>query len=74
MSALCQDKATHISDHIQEWRIWKRLIKYYIPLEFPLEWFHRSLLPYILMDVSKSGVTSEEEVIFKDQQLDLIYY
>jgi hypothetical protein len=30
LSTLQQDKATHISDNIQEWYIWKRLIKSYI--------------------------------------------
>jgi hypothetical protein len=49
------------------------LIKAYIPPEFLLEWFLKSLLPYISKDVSTSGVTSEEEEIFKSQQLDLIY-
>jgi hypothetical protein len=72
-SALHQDKATHISDHIQEWHRRKRLIKAYIPPEFLLEWFLKYLLPYISKDVSTSGVTSEEESIFKSQQLDLIY-
>jgi hypothetical protein len=38
-----------------------------------LEWFLKSLLPYILKDVSTSKATSEEEDIFKAQQLDLIY-
>jgi hypothetical protein len=73
LSTLHQDKATHISDHIQEWHRWKRLIKAYIPPEFLLEWFLKSLLPYISKDVSTSRVTSEEEAIFKAQQLDLIY-
>jgi hypothetical protein len=73
LSAFHQDKATHISDHIQEWHRWKRLIKAYIPLEFLLEWFLKSLFPYISKDVSTSRVTSEEEAIFKSQQLDLIY-
>jgi hypothetical protein len=49
------------------------LIKAYIPPEFLLEWFLKSLLPYISKDVSTSRVTSEEEAIFKAQQLDLIY-
>jgi hypothetical protein len=66
LSALRQYKATHISDHIQEWRRRKRLIKAYIPPEFLLEWFLKSLLPYILKDVFTSRVTSEEENIFKD--------
>ena len=42
-----QDKATYISDHIQEWHRRKRLIKAFIPPEFLLEWFLNSLLPYI---------------------------
>jgi hypothetical protein len=70
---LCQDKSMHISDHIQEWHRWKRLIKAYTPPEFFLEWFLNSLFPYISKDVSTSGVTSEQEFIFKPQQLDLIY-
>jgi hypothetical protein len=73
LSALLQDKSTHISDHIQEWRRWKRLIKAYIPLEFLLEWFLKYLLPYISKDVSTYRVTSEDESIFKAHQLDLIY-
>jgi hypothetical protein len=73
LSALRQDKATHISDHIQEWRRRKRLIIAYIHPKFLLEWFLKSLLPYISKDVSTSGVTYEEEAIFKAQRLDLIY-
>jgi len=38
-----------------------------------LEWFLKSLFPFILKDVSTSRVTYEEESIFKSQQLDLIY-
>ena len=55
-----QDKSTHISDHIQEWCRRKRLIKAFIPSEFLLEWFLKSLLPYIVKDVSKYGVMNEE--------------
>ena len=65
--------ATHISDHIQEWRRRKSLIKATIPPKFLLEWFLKFLLPYISKDVSISGVTNEEEAILRDQQLDLIY-
>jgi hypothetical protein len=49
------------------------LINAYIPLKLFLEWFLKSLLPYILKDVSTSNVTSKEEAIFKNQQLDIIY-
>ena len=51
-----QDKATHISDHTQEWHRWKRLIKANIPPKFLLEWFLKLLFPYISKDVSTSGV------------------
>jgi hypothetical protein len=56
LSTFYQEKSTHISDHIQEWNRWKRLIKAYIPQEFMLEWFLKSLQPYISKDVSTSGV------------------
>jgi hypothetical protein len=73
LSTYHHDKSTHILDHIQEWRRRKWLIKATIPLEFMLEWFLKSLLSYFLMDVSTSGVMTEEEAIFKSQQLDIIY-
>jgi hypothetical protein len=49
------------------------LIKTAIPPELLLEWFLKSLQPYISKDVSTSGVGYEEEAIFKSQQLYLIY-
>ena len=64
LSKFWQDKATHISDHIQEWHRRKRLIKGNIPHKFLLEWFLKSLLPYIAKDVSKSRVMNEEHDIF----------
>ena len=73
LSTFQHDKATHISDHIQEWRRQKRLIKAFMPPEFLLEWFLKSLLPYIAKNVSTSGVQNEEQAIFRAQKLDLIY-
>jgi len=73
LSTLCQDTATHISDYIQEWRRRKRLIKTPIPLDLFLEWFLMSLHAPISKDIATSGVTTEEEAIFRAQQLDLIY-
>ena len=73
LSTFRKDKATHILDHIQEWRRRKRLIKSTIPPEFLLEWFLKYLFPYISKDVSTSRVTTEEEAILRAQQLDLIY-
>ena len=49
------------------------MIKAFIPLEFLLEWFLKSLLPYIANDISASGVQNEERAIFRPQELDLIY-
>lgn len=64
---------THISDHIQEWKRRKRLIKDEIPPEFHLKWFLKSLQLEISKDVFMSGVYSEEQAIFRAQQLELIY-
>ena len=64
LSTFQKDKATHISNHIQEWRRRKRLIKSFIPSKFLLEWFLKSLLPYIAKDVSTSEVKNEEQAIF----------
>ena len=63
----------HISDHIQEWHRQKRLIKAFIPPEFLLKWFLKSLIPYIAKDVSTYGVHNKEHAIFRAQGLDLIY-
>jgi len=68
-----QDTATHISNHIQEWRRRKRLIKAEIPPKFCLKWFLKSLQLEISKDVSMSRVYSEERAIFRAQQLELIY-
>ena len=65
LSTFRQNKATHISDHIQEWRRQKSLIKATIPPEFLLEWFLKSLFSYISKDVSTSGVTNKEEAILR---------
>jgi hypothetical protein len=43
LSPFHQDKSTHISYHLQEWRRRKSFIKAYIPPDFLLEWFFKSL-------------------------------
>ena len=73
LSTFWKDKATHISNHIQEWHRQKRLIKAFISSEFLLEWFLKSLFPYIAKDVSTSGVQNDEQAIFRAWELDLIY-
>ena len=49
------------------------MIKAFIQSKFLLEWFHKLLLPYIVKDVSTSGVQNEEQAIFRVQEMDLIY-
>ena len=73
LSTFWQDKATYISAHIQEWHRQKRFIKVFIPPEFLLDWFLKSLLPYIVKDVSTSRVHNKEQAIFRAQELDLVY-
>lgn len=68
-----QTTATHISDHIHEWRRHRRMVKTYVPDQLLAEWFIKSLLPSITEDVAKGGVVTEEQVIACAQYLDLIY-
>jgi hypothetical protein len=68
-----QTNVDHISYHIREWRRWKSLIKVLVPPSFLLEWFLKSLVPQLSKYVATSGVFSEEEVIMRAQQLELIY-
>jgi hypothetical protein len=49
------------------------LIKTPIPPTFLLEWFLKSFHPPISKDIATSGVSNEEEAVFRAQQLDLIY-
>ena len=58
-----QTTATHISDHIHEWRRRRRMINTYVPDQLLAEWFIKSLLPSITEDVAKGGVVTEEKVI-----------
>jgi hypothetical protein len=62
-----QTTTDHISDHIQEWRCRKSLIKVPVPPTFLLEWFLKSLVPQLSKDVATSGVFSEEDAIMRAQ-------
>ena len=73
MTSPRQSTATHISNHIHEWRQRRCLIKAMIPYQFLNVWFVKSLLPPIVWDVVMEGVTTEEEVISHAQYLDLVY-
>ena len=68
-----QTNATHISDHIHEWRRRRRMVKTFVPDQLLVEWFIKSLLPSITEDVAKGGVITEDQVITRAQYLDLIY-
>jgi hypothetical protein len=68
-----QTKVDHISDHIQEWKCHKSLIKVSVPPALLLEWFLNSLVPQLSKDVATLGVFSDKETIMRGQQLELIY-
>jgi hypothetical protein len=68
-----QTKADHISNHIQEWRCQKSLIKVLVPPAFLLEWFLKYLVPQLSKDVTTLGVFFEEDSIMRAQHLELIY-
>ena len=74
LTSLRQNTATHISDHIHEWRRCNRLVKVPIPDALLVDWFTKSLFPKISCDVAMSGVVIEEDIIRRAQHLDLIYW
>ena len=47
LTYLRQNTSTHISNHIHEWRRWRRLIKAPIPDQLLADWFTKSSLPLI---------------------------
>ena len=73
MNNFKQTIATHISDHIHEWRHRRRMVKTFVPHQLLADWFIKSLLPCITEDVAKGGIVIEEKVIARAQYLDLIY-
>jgi hypothetical protein len=73
LSSFKQNKATHISDHIHEWRQRRRLIKLELPDQLLAEWFTKSFLNDIDRDIAMGGVVTEEQAISRAQYLDLVY-
>jgi hypothetical protein len=65
--------ATHILDHIQEWRRCQRLIKAIVPDQLLVDWFTKSLFPCIARDVTMGGEVTEEQSISHAQYLELVY-
>ena len=68
-----QTNATHISDHIHEWRCHRRMVKTFVLDQLLVEWLIKSLLPSITKDVAKGGFVIEDQFITRAQYLDLIY-
>jgi hypothetical protein len=73
LSSFKQTKATHISDHIHEWRRRRRLIKIELPDQLVAEWFTKSFMNDIAHDISMGGFVIEEQAISRAQYLDLVY-
>ena len=68
-----QSTATHITDHIHEWRWHCSLCKIQLDDIIFLDWFLKTLLPPIAKDIASECPQSEQEAILKTQQFDLIY-
>jgi hypothetical protein len=73
LSNFKQTSATHIADHIHEWRRRRSLCKEETTKQQCLDWFLRSLVSLLGKDVASTFPQSEEEAISKAQQYDLIY-
>ena len=73
LSSLKQTKATHISDHIHEWRWRQHLIKIELLDQLLVEWFTKSFVNDIACDITMGGVVTEEQAISRAQYLDLVY-
>ena len=68
-----QNTATHITNHIHEWRRHRILCKIKLYDRIFLDWFLKTLLPPIANDVASERPQIEEESILKAQQFELIY-
>jgi hypothetical protein len=73
LSNFKQTSATHIGDHIHEWRRRRSLCKAETTKQQCLDWFLRSLVALLGKDVASTFPQSKEEAINKAQQYDLIY-
>lgn len=73
LTSLKQSTATHISDHIHEWRRRCRLIKFWIPDFLLTDWFTTSFVRQIARDIAMGACVTEEQAIARAQYLDLVY-
>ena len=60
ITSLKQDTATHISDHIHEWRRRCHLIKFEIADQLLIEWFTKSFVVPISRDIAMGGCITKE--------------
>ena len=60
ITLLKKDTATHISDHIHEWRHQCCLIKFDIVDQLLTEWFTKSFVNKIAEDIAMGGCVIEE--------------
>ena len=60
LNSFKQSKATHISDHIHEWRQRRHLIKLDLSDQLLEEWFTKSFVNDISKYISMGGVVIEE--------------
>jgi hypothetical protein len=73
LSNFKQTSATHIANHIHEWRRRRSLCKAETTKQQCLDWFLRSLVSLLGKDVASTFPQSKEKSISKAQQYDLIY-
>ena len=73
LTSLQQKTSTHISDHINEWRRQRRLIKAPILDQLLADWFTKYLFPPVAQDVAMGSVVTKEKAISRAQYLDLVY-
>ena len=63
LTSLKQNTATHISDHMHEWRRQRQLIKFYILDGLLTEWFTKLFVNKIVKDIAMGGCVTEEQAI-----------
>ena len=71
LASLKQNTATHISNHIHEWRLHRRLI--WIPDQLLTDWFTTLFVGPIAQDIAMGACVTEEQAIARAQYLDLVY-
>lgn len=63
LTSLRQTTATHISDHIHEWRRRRRMIKFWIPDQRLTDWFTTSFVPPIARDIAMGRVSLKSKLL-----------